>query len=110
MCATLGREQRVEGTVVDLPEQLLAILVGIEVTEIGTKHPAAHRLAVLQTEETLCVDILQLAVIGTDRGALLIERVVAAGVVERIGTDLALRHMAEHRLHLVVTAFVAQVR
>ncbi|MNV54496.1 hypothetical protein D3C71_1466920 [compost metagenome] len=61
-----------------------------------------------EAEEALVVDVLQLPVPGTERTALVIEGVIGTGKVEAVAADLALRHMAEHGLHLLVAGFVTQ--
>ncbi|MNP74571.1 hypothetical protein D3C76_1714700 [compost metagenome] len=62
----------------------------------------------LEPQEALVVDVFQLPVPGADRAAFIVEGVIGPGKVETVTADLALRHMAEHGLHLFVTGFVAQ--
>ncbi|MNL55270.1 hypothetical protein D3C87_1786690 [compost metagenome] len=108
MATALGRQQRKERLVIDIAQQLFAVLARIVVTEIGAENPVAHRLAVLEAKEALVIDIFQLPVPRADRSALVIEGIIGAGKIESVTADLALRHMAEHGLHLFVTGLVAQ--
>ncbi len=43
-----------------LVEQLVTVLAGIVVAQICAKHPSAQRLAVLEADKVLRVDVLQL--------------------------------------------------
>ena len=56
-----------------------------EIAEVGAQHPAAHWLLVLQVEIALLIDVFKLRMPDSDQGALLVEAVLATGVVERIG-------------------------
>ncbi|MNL33335.1 hypothetical protein D3C87_1552420 [compost metagenome] len=108
MAAALGRQQGEERLVVDIAQQLFAVFARIVITKVGAQGPVAQRLAVLEADKALVVDIFQLAEPGADRSALFIEGVIGAGEVEAITADLALRYMTEHRLHLFVAGLVAQ--
>ena len=73
MATMLGRNQRVEGLVVDSAEQLVAIFLAVEVAEVGAQNPGAQRLAVFEADEALVVDVLELCVPEAGGGALVVE-------------------------------------
>ncbi|MDT4849833.1 hypothetical protein FQZ97_839630 [compost metagenome] len=91
---------------------MLAILGGVEVAEVGAEHPVADRLAVLEAEVALVIDILQLGVPGADRGAVGVEGVVGAAIVEAVRADqpagVAQRDETEHGAQFLITGLVAQ--
>ncbi|MNC33060.1 hypothetical protein D3C75_814410 [compost metagenome] len=97
VAATLGRQHAVEGLVVDGAGQLVAVLAGVEVAEVGAQGPGAERLAVLEAEEALLVDVLQLRVPGADAGAVGVEGVVGAGIVEAVAAHRQYRATADPR-------------
>ncbi|MNF78157.1 hypothetical protein D3C84_603290 [compost metagenome] len=63
-----------------------------------------------QTEEVLLVDIFQSGMPGTHGGAVTVERVIAAHVVEGITRHLPLRLVAQQRLEFALAGFIAQGR
>src|SRR3990167_278663 len=108
MAAMPGRQQGEQGLVVNCADQLLTILAGVVEAQVGPQHPVAHRLAVLEADKPLVVDVLQLGIPGPDRGAAGVEGIVGTAIVEALAAAGALRQVAEHGQNPGVTGLVAE--
>ncbi|MNX81271.1 hypothetical protein D3C86_1129540 [compost metagenome] len=102
VAAVFGREQTVQGFVVQLAGPGAAVILAVEETQVGAQGPVADRLVVGQVDELLAVDVLELGIPQTDLGALVVEHVLAALEVETVGGE---RGFAGHR-HVVHAAVV----
>ncbi|MND80918.1 hypothetical protein D3C80_727000 [compost metagenome] len=103
VAAVFGREQTVQGFVVQLAGPGAAVILAVEETQVGAQGPVTQWLAVGQVDELLAVDVLELGVPQADLGALFVEQVFAALKVETVGGE---RRFAGHR-HVVHAAVIA---
>ncbi|MNZ49631.1 hypothetical protein D3C78_674060 [compost metagenome] len=99
----LGGEQAGPGLVVQVTGAGTAVFLAEEEAEVGTQHPVADRLAVLQLQVLLLVDVLQLGAPQADQGAVLIEAIFAADEVEAVGGGLGVGEQ-RHVFHARVVA------
>ncbi|MNM49960.1 hypothetical protein D3C81_609800 [compost metagenome] len=97
----LGGEQAGPGLVVQVAGAGAAVFLAEEEAEVGAQHPVADRLAVLQLQVLLLVDVLQLGAPQADQGAIFIEAIFAADEVEAVGGSLGVgeqRHVFHARI------------
>ncbi|MNQ92844.1 hypothetical protein D3C85_1082820 [compost metagenome] len=100
--------------VVVLAGNAAAVVLGIEVAGVDRQGPVTQGLGVLQAVETLLIDVLQLRLPEPDAGAVAVEGVVGAGVVEAVageaGEPRGVDRVVDQRVHLLVVGGVAQAR
>ena len=96
-------EQRGNGAVIELAGARAASVAATESAEVGAQQPVAERLAVLQLQVLLAVDVLQLGVPQAEQAAFAIEAIFAAGEIEAVGSG-GWPAEQRHVLHACVVA------
>ncbi|MNQ75062.1 hypothetical protein D3C85_898420 [compost metagenome] len=77
-------EQAESSLVVHIAGQAGTVFLANEVAHVGAECPVAYRLAVIEAEVLLLVDVLKFVVPQSNCGALFVERVFTAAEVESV--------------------------